>query len=60
MDVKFTGLEVVAHSEAILHLTEFADNLVASLQVDKKEKPKAEEETVDEGYASEDDKPVSE
>ncbi|XP_071825694.1 intermembrane lipid transfer protein VPS13A-like isoform X3 [Apostichopus japonicus] len=56
MDVKFTGLKVVAHSEAILNLTEFADNLVASLKVDKKEEETEEAETVDEGYSSEDDK----
>lgn len=61
MDVKFTGLKVVAHSEAILNLTEFADNLVASLKVDKKEEETEEAETVDEGYSSEDDKkPVGE
>ncbi|PIK52058.1 putative vacuolar protein sorting-associated protein 13C [Apostichopus japonicus] len=46
----------VRHSEAILNLTEFADNLVASLKVDKKEEETEEAETVDEGYSSEDDK----
>lgn len=61
MKANFTGLQVVAHSEAILHLTEFADNLVASLKVEKEgEEKKEDAETVDEGYSSEDEKkPVS-
>ncbi|XP_063952525.1 intermembrane lipid transfer protein VPS13A-like isoform X3 [Lytechinus pictus] len=51
----FTTLEVVAHCEAILDITEFADTLVASL--DQGKAPATEDGQVeDEGYSSEDDK----
>ena len=51
----FTTLEVVAHCEAILNITEFADNLVASLKQGK-ESAAAGEPSEDEGYMSEDEK----
>ncbi|XP_071787909.1 intermembrane lipid transfer protein VPS13A-like isoform X9 [Asterias amurensis] len=52
--VKFTTLEIVAHSDAILNLTDFADTLVASLDTGKGAASGAEPE--DEGYLSEDEK----
>ncbi|XP_038046817.1 vacuolar protein sorting-associated protein 13C-like isoform X3 [Patiria miniata] len=54
--VKFTTLEVVAHSDAILNITDFADTLVASLDTGKKEETGETSETEDEGYLSEDEK----
>ncbi|XP_022087078.1 vacuolar protein sorting-associated protein 13A-like [Acanthaster planci] len=54
--VKFTTLEVVAHSDAILNMTDFADTLVASLDTGKKEEPGEASDTEDEGYLSEDEK----
>ncbi|XP_072019770.1 intermembrane lipid transfer protein VPS13A-like [Amphiura filiformis] len=55
ININFTTLEVVAHAEAILNLTEFADNMVAAIGGDKA--GEAEDEGFeDEGYLSEDDK----
>ena len=55
--VHFTTLEVVAHCEAILDITEFADSLVASLDQGKAPAAPAEDgQAEDEGYISEDDK----
>ena len=44
----------MAHAEAILNLTEFADNMVASLSDGKA--AEEDEGFEDEGYLSEDDK----
>lgn len=52
----FTTLEVVAHCEAILDITEFADTLVASLDQGKTPAAVEDGHAEDEGYISEDDK----
>ncbi|XP_071479699.1 intermembrane lipid transfer protein VPS13A-like [Diadema antillarum] len=54
----FTTLEVVAHCEALLNITEFADKLVASLDQGKAEAAGAggDGPAEDEGYISEDEK----
>ncbi|XP_030829188.1 vacuolar protein sorting-associated protein 13C isoform X3 [Strongylocentrotus purpuratus] len=52
----FTTLEVVAHCEAILDITEFADTLVASLDQSGKTPAVEDGHVEDEGYISEDDK----
>ena len=52
--VKFTTLEIIAHSDAILNVTEFADTLVASLDTSKETATGSESE--DEGYLSEEEK----
>ncbi len=59
ISINFTTLEVIAHAEAILNLTEFADNMVAAIS-GKQPEIADDEGFEDEGYLSEDDKkPVS-